>query len=309
MKFSSVIKAVAGALAASLLVVTAQPVEANPVPAPFNEALATVQEHTSEMFSESASDAMTSEAIESRLAAADAYFSDLKDDGNTLVLGKGHFRKVGDKLAIVGASGNTLAELPLTAVFGDRMIDVSAILKDGGKTVTFYPHFETERPSTVDVQELREGIMGKDTRLRAFYKDWGRYLNRMEVENFNLVVAGGIFGVYGGIATGLALGVLTAAVISLGLGLLNLIPFVPLIPLGIGVAVGLTAAALLATPGAILGTIMVGFTSSDPKTRELAVKAAASFALLVTLWWLPPSATPGLEPGVGSGVGSTGQQK
>ncbi|HHY07990.1 MAG TPA: hypothetical protein GX530_05615 [Corynebacteriales bacterium] len=306
MKFSSLIKAVAGVVTASLLMVTAQPVEANPVPTPLNEALAVVQEHTAEMFTDTEASAMSEEAVEARLAAADAYFSDLKDDGNTLVLGKGQFQKNGDKLAIVGESGTTLAELPLTAVFGDRMVDVTAVVKEGGKAVTFYALSDTERASTFDVQEVREGIMGKDTRLRAFYMDWGRYLNRMEIENFGLVFWGGLFGLYGGIGAGLALGVLTAGVLFLGLGLLNLIPFVPLIPIGVGVAVGLTAAAVLAGPGAVLGTIMVGFTSSDPKTRELAAKAVASFAAFLFLWWLPPSATPGLEAVAGSGVGSTG---
>lgn len=306
MKFSSVIKAVAGVAAASLLMVTAQPVEANPVPAPLNEALAVVQEHTSEVLPESTSASMTGEAAKARLAAADAYFSDLRDDGNTLVLGKGHFRKDGDKLAIVGASGQSLARLPLTATLGDRMVDVSVILKDGGKTATFYPQSNTVRRSTIDVQQVQFSIMGPDTRLREFFKDWGRYLNRMEVENFNLVVSGGIFGGYTAITTGLALGVLTTTVLTLGLGFLNVIPFVPLIPLGVGLAVGLTAAAVLVTPGAVLGTIMVGFNSPDPKTRELAAKSIKSFALLITLWWLPPSATPGLQGGPGSGVGSTG---
>lgn len=306
MKFSSLLKTVAGAVAASLMIVTAQPVEANPVPTPLTEALEIVEKQAATILSDNGVAPLDKTTVEERLAAADAYFADIKDNGNTLVLGKGHFQKRGNNLIILGESGKTLAEFPLIAVLGERMVDVAVTLKDDGQAATFSALPQTERALSLEVQQARAGIMGPNTRLRDFYRAWGKYLNRMEVENFQAVVASGVMGGLAGIGAGIAVGVLTGAIIFFGFGLLNLIPLVPLISLGlavgIGAMVGLISSLLFIAPGAVLGTILLGFTSEDPKTREAAGEALAAGLALVYLWWLPPSATGG---GPGSGVGKT----
>ena len=221
MKFSSALKAVAGAVAASLIMVTANPVQADPVSTPYTESIEAIAEQSGPYVD--AHHLLPTDAARTKQAArADATIAGVTDSGNTLVLGKGHFVKRGDTLAIVGESGNTVVTAPLQAIFGDQVMDLNVILKEGGRSATFLPAADSFRPAPITVMHAREGWIGYDTRLREFYDAWGKYLNRAEVENFPGVIAGGVFGGLAGTAAGWAIGFLAGALVANGMLLFTL---------------------------------------------------------------------------------------
>lgn len=317
MKFSSALKAVAGAVAASLIMVTANPVQADPVSTPYTESIEAIAEQSGPYVD--AHHLLPTDAARTKQAArANATIAGVTDSGNTLVLGKGHFVKRGDTLAIVGESGNTVVTAPLQAIFGDQVMDLNVILKEGGRSATFLPAADSFRPAPITVMHAREGWIGYDTRLREFYDAWGKYLNRAEVENFPGVIAGGVFGGLAGTAAGWAIGFLAGALVANGMLLFTLVPVVgtlaaPLvwlavIPVFLAVffAVGSSAAAAGTPIGSHLGTMVVGLFSPNATTRELALKAIGAGLALIFLWWLPPSAGHKVSAAAGSGVGSTG---
>ncbi|WP_148562341.1 hypothetical protein [Lawsonella clevelandensis] len=317
MKFSSAMKAVAGAVAVSLIMVTANPVQADPVSSPYTESIKAIAEQSGP-YVDAHHLLPTDAARTAQAARADATIAGVTDSGNTLVLGKGHFVKRGDKLAIVGESGNTVVTAPLQALFGDRVMDLNVLLKDGGRSATFLPAETSFRPAPITVMHAREGWIGNDTRLREFYDAWGKYLNRAEVENFPAVIAGGVFGGIAGAATGWAIGFLAGALVVTGMLLFTLVPVVgwvaspfvwlAIIPVFLAVffAVGTSASAAGTPIGSLLGTMVVGLFSPNASTRELALKAIRAGLALIFLWWLPPSVGDKVSTAAGSGVGSTG---
>lgn len=311
-------KAVAGAVAASLIMVTANPVQADPVSAPYTESIEAIAEQSAPYVD--AHNLLPDKAARTAQAArADATIAGVTDSGNTLHLGKGHFVKRGTSLAIVGESGDTIVTAPLQALFGDQVMDLNVILKDGGRSATFIPAADSFRPAPMRIKNTQEGWIGDDTRLREFYDAWGKYLNRAEAENFQAVVVSGVAGGFAGSATGWAIGFLAGALVASGMLLFTLVPVVgwlstpfvwlSVVPvfLSIFFAVGTPASAAGAPIGSILGTMLIGLLSPNASTRELALKAIGAGLAVIFLWWLPPSAfdkaasaappaTPSLDP-------------
>ena len=303
MKFSSGIKAVAGAVAASLLLVTAHPAQADPVTTPYTRDINTIAEQTT-AYVENNHLIPDKDALQRKAATAEATIADIRDGGNTLVLGKGHFLRHGDKLAIICESGATVTNTPLQALLGNTVVDLNVIVKEGGRAATFFPVSKPVHSTNAYAlqKDDKGGMIGYGTRQRDFYNAWGKYLNRIEVENYSAVIVSSAYGGYIGTKCGWAIGFLSAALVATNMNLFaKLVPspiaktliYLSVIPVAIAVyhAVGIPASALGKVAGSHLSTIAIGFLSSNPETRDLALQALSAALGLVFLWWLPPSAT------------------
>lgn len=317
MKFSSALKTVAATVVTSLLVVTANPAEADPVSSPYTETIEYIAEQSA-AYVDAHHLLPTEEALRAKAVASDATIAGVSDNGNTLTLGKGRFVQRGENLAIVGESGTTLVTAPLQGLFGDKVMRLNVIVKDGGRSATFLPAESSFRPVPVSIMEARDGLIGDNTRLREFYNAWGKYLNRAEVQNFPAVIAGGVLGGVVGGASGWAIGFLAGALVASGMLLFTLVPVIgslsrplvwlTIVPvfLAVSALVGIPASAVGTAIGPFAGTMVIGLFYADATTRELALQALAAGLALIFLWWLPPSAGDGIA-GAGSGVGRTSE--
>lgn len=182
------------------------------------------------------------------------------------------------------------------------MVDLNVIVKEGGRAATFFPVSKPVHSTNAYAlqKDDKGGMIGYGTRQRDFYNAWGKYLNRIEVENYSAVIVSSAYGGYIGTKCGWAIGFLSAALVATNMNLFaKLVPspiaktliYLSVIPVAIAVyhAVGIPASALGKVAGSHLSTIAIGFLSSNPETRDLALQALSAALGLVFLWWLPTS--------------------